>query len=66
MKLFKIFFCFLDKLSRGINVGQIEIEATYLSANSQLSIHIVKISHSQAERFLRTPGMIYIISFLFL
>lgn len=48
----------MKKLSRGINVGQVEIEATYLAEKSQLSIHLVKISHSQAERFLRAPGLI--------
>jgi hypothetical protein len=39
-------------------VGQVEIEATYWSTKQQLAIHIVKISHSQAERLLRAPGKI--------
>ncbi|CAF0927111.1 unnamed protein product [Adineta steineri] len=42
-------------LSRGINVGQVEIEATYWLTKHELSINIIKISHSQAERFLRAP-----------
>ncbi|CAF3108997.1 unnamed protein product [Rotaria socialis] len=42
-------------LSRGINVGQVEIEAGYWPDKCELSIHIVKVSHSQAERLLRAP-----------
>ncbi|CAF2365201.1 unnamed protein product [Rotaria sp. Silwood2] len=42
-------------LSRGINVGQVEIEAAYWTDKCQLSIHIIKVSHSQAERLLRAP-----------
>ncbi len=59
------FFC-PQKLSRGLNVGQIEIEATYLSSKCQLSINIVKISHSQAERLLGAPGIRYFLLFCFL
>jgi hypothetical protein len=40
-----------------MNVGQVEIEAAYWPAKHQLSINIVKVSHSQAERLLRAPGM---------
>ena len=57
-------FFFLNKLSRGINVGQVEIEAAHWPARRQLSIHIVKVSHSQAERLLRAPG-IYVFFSLF-
>ncbi|CAF1455087.1 unnamed protein product [Rotaria sordida] len=42
-------------LSRGINVGQVEIEAGHWPDKSQLSINIIKVSHSQAERLLRAP-----------
>ncbi|CAF0731079.1 unnamed protein product [Rotaria sp. Silwood1] len=41
--------------SRGFNVGQVKIEAAYWPDKSQLSINIVKVSHSQAERLLRAP-----------
>lgn len=54
---------FLNKLSRGLNVGQVEIEAMYLASKCQLLIHIVKISHSQAERFLRAPGLFSFFSY---
>ncbi len=40
-----------------MNVGQVEIEAAYWPDKHQLSINIVKVSHSQAERLLRAPGM---------
>lgn len=52
-------------MSRGLNVGQVEIEATHWPAKRQLSIHIVKISHSQAERLLRAPGIRYFCFFHF-
>lgn len=37
-------------------MGQVELEATHWSTKRQLSINILKISHSQAERLLRAPG----------
>ncbi len=39
-------------------MGQVEVEATHWPEKQQLAIHIVKISHSQAERLLRAPGKI--------
>ncbi|UJR23636.1 hypothetical protein I4U23_026621 [Adineta vaga] len=42
-------------LSRHIHIGQVEIEAAYWSDTEQISIHIIKVSHSQAERLLRAP-----------
>ncbi|CAF0932270.1 unnamed protein product [Adineta ricciae] len=42
-------------LSRGINVGQVEIEAVYSPDKHQLTIHIIRVSHSQAEKLLREP-----------
>ncbi|CAF0894373.1 unnamed protein product [Rotaria sordida] len=42
-------------LSRGINVGQVEIEAVHWLARHQLLIHIVKVNHLQSERLLRAP-----------
>ncbi|CAF3730563.1 unnamed protein product, partial [Adineta steineri] len=41
-------------LSRTVNIGQVEIEAAYWPTSRQLSIHIVKVTHLQAERLLRT------------
>ena len=52
------------QLSRGINVGQVEIEASFSSTQNQLLIHIVKVSHSQAERLLRAPGTVRMIGLL--
>lgn len=47
---------FWTKLSHGVNVGQVEIEVTHWPARQQLSLRIIKVSHSQVERVLRAPG----------
>lgn len=51
-----ILFISIVQLSRGINVGQVEIEAAHWSTRRELQINILKVSHSQAERLLRAPG----------